>query len=187
MLGALGIGDVDLPDRLAVLGDGTDEAADFVGRPGAAIGRRATFGTSGTCGTCGAGSSGSGDADTSGRDVPKVGESARPQAPGAGCEGLGVPGARPRPVAWLRRACASLDAAGRGAGLFQYPPAPSAYGSTNPATARVAAVEVTATAWALPPPRSRPRLIRSSTSPSVPASEARRVRRARASSDSTVR
>jgi hypothetical protein len=84
--------------------DGSAEAADLVRRPGTAVGRPATFGTSGTCGTCGADSSGSGDADTSGRDgtgtgsgrdVPPVGEGVGPQAPGAGGEGVGVPGPEP--------------------------------------------------------------------------------------------
>lgn len=86
--------------------DRTDEAADLVGRPAKAVGRPATFDISGTCGNGGADSSGSGDADTPGRDVPRVGEGARPLAPGVGCEGVGVPGALPRPVASLRRACA---------------------------------------------------------------------------------
>lgn len=76
--------------------------------------------------------------------------------------------------------------AGRGAGPS--PPSSSAYGSTsNPATASVAAVEATATAWVFPLPCGRPRPSRNSTAPRVPASEARSVRRARASSDSTVR
>ncbi|MCX5356880.1 WD40 repeat domain-containing protein [Streptomyces mirabilis] len=61
--------------------DGTDEAADLVGRSGTAVGRPGTFGTPDTCGTCGVDSFGSGGADTSGRDgtgtgrdVPPLGE-----------------------------------------------------------------------------------------------------------------
>ncbi|MFF0794511.1 hypothetical protein [Streptomyces spiralis] len=116
------------------------------------VGRPGTFGTSGTCGTD---SFGSGDADTSGRDgtgtrsgkdVPPVGVRVRPRAPGAEGEGAGVLGARPRSPASPPTTCASLDVAGRGAGLFPLPPPSSAYGSMNPATTRVAAVDVTATA-----------------------------------------
>ncbi|WP_328419311.1 hypothetical protein [Streptomyces sp. NBC_00443] len=74
---------------------------------------------------------------------------------------------------------------GRGAVPPSPPPPSSVYGSTNPATASVAAVEAIATACTLPLPRGRP--IRNSAHPSVAASDWRSVRRARASSDSTVR
>lgn len=141
---------------------------------------------SGTVATSGTAGVGSGSPGSTGTSSPGAPDCCGPVVPDRCPVSVRLPGAGGPPPAPGDCASAACEIAGNGGRDEEGPSTSRTCGRTRPTTASVAAVETTATAWAFPP-CGRPRPISHSANPSVAASELRSVRRARASSDSTVR